>query len=582
MSSARNKFSVLALSFVFSTVLLVSGALALKQSLTTPEADVATGQSAKILWALFSDKTFNTSLEISAENEGTKYLSFPRSLQLPAGGAAYVEVTISIPHDYSGPSDFVPRMRARETVLYQGGIFFVDEEFKDIFVRVHFVKLENDTETTTTSTPTTQNATTGTDENQTTTQTTTRNQPTTTQQVSPTNVTQITNVTTTTVVPTPEETVEEEEREEARRELTRLNKFAERIEKLKERVRTEKISPSNFHNFTLRKGDLKKIEVGLRRNLTNVEIVVDTLAISREEIRVTSRGEIVTTQVLEETTPAGVVATSAEIVPIESVPAEERDVIIDIAGVRLPDIEKRVIREEVVEETPRGEVVRRITKHKAYKYLEINLENAQIADVEKTTIEFSVEKSWLRNNNVADPALVRLNRFVSDWVELPTQLVGEDATSYQYSAETEGFSFFVITAAITADITTPISIEIPQIEEQVSEEEDFVGDLLGTTRPQPILIVNISWILAVVAIGIVILIKYNDIKRAFSKIHAKEDRAKELENERNRYKKMKEETTKRFYKRIISEEEFKSLIKDYDNRLIQIETELAELKGKKK
>ena len=361
-----------------------------------------------------------------------------------------------------------------------------------------------------------------------------------------------------------------------------VRKSAREIRELRDEARTRKAGSSDKHEFDFSRGNLDRLEVEFSGNVENVSAVVNTLAISKvRKVQDVYRGEI--DQVVDETSDDGTVNTPSEIVAPESVPAIERDIEIDVGGGnRLPDIESRVI-EEVRPVDKSGSVVRTITKKKAYKYLRIDLQGASASSVERALIGFDVPKSWVGQNG-GDVSKVRLNRYVDgNWVELSTDLVGEDASNYKFVAESPGFSFFVITAAITADITTPIKIEVPEQQAAAAQQkDDFVGDLLGTTQPQSILTINISWLLAVVVLGMVVLFKFNDIKRAMGFMHAKQDRVRELEEQKTKYERMKEETTKRFYKRIISEDEFKNLVMEYDKQLISIETEMAQLKDGKK
>ena len=224
--------------------------------------------------------------------------------------------------------------------------------------------------------------------------------------------------------------------------------------------------------------------------------------------------------------------------------------------------------------------VRRITNKKAYKYLEMEVAGAEA--VERAGISFEVERSWFESVN-ARPSDVILNRLVDgEWTELPTVFEGEDGGSYRFSAESGGFSFFVITAAITADIATPIRIELQETGASGQQEGDVVGDLLGTTQPENVATVTFSWLAVVVIIlGVIIAVKYKAIRQALFKGDLKAERTKFLEGEIDKFNKMKQETTKKYYKRVIPEDEFKSLVKEYDDNIIRLEAELGQLKGKK-
>ncbi|RNI15800.1 PGF-pre-PGF domain-containing protein [Methanohalophilus sp. RSK] len=103
--------------------------------------------------------------------------------------------------------------------------------------------------------------------------------------------------------------------------------------------------------------------------------------------------------------------------------------------------------------------------------------------IEDATISFSVNKTWLDENDV-DTSSIRLMRYTTEWTELPTTMTGEDLTiiskgdmesgwtelpttmtgedgdKVYYTANTEGFSSFAIVADTSAtQETKPIEIE---------------------------------------------------------------------------------------------------------------------------
>ncbi|KKG10896.1 PGF-pre-PGF domain-containing protein [Methanosarcina sp. 2.H.A.1B.4] len=72
-------------------------------------------------------------------------------------------------------------------------------------------------------------------------------------------------------------------------------------------------------------------------------------------------------------------------------------------------------------------------------------------DIENKLIGFKVKKSWLQENNIdtASVALYRYDDENKDWVKLPVNLVDEDKQVLHFTAETPGFSSFVITGEKT-------------------------------------------------------------------------------------------------------------------------------------
>lgn len=81
-----------------------------------------------------------------------------------------------------------------------------------------------------------------------------------------------------------------------------------------------------------------------------------------------------------------------------------------------------------------------------YKYLDITT-NIPKDNIEKVTIKFKVEKSWLTTNNI-DPSSISLQRYVNDqWVKLPTTIIDEDDTYIYFETESPGLSVFAIIGA---------------------------------------------------------------------------------------------------------------------------------------
>jgi PGF-pre-PGF domain-containing protein len=75
-----------------------------------------------------------------------------------------------------------------------------------------------------------------------------------------------------------------------------------------------------------------------------------------------------------------------------------------------------------------------------YAYVDItdNMEN-----IEAVTIRFKVLKQWISAKNI-DLAKVRLLQLDEQWKELPTSMISEDDEYVYFSANTTGFSIFVL------------------------------------------------------------------------------------------------------------------------------------------
>jgi PGF-pre-PGF domain-containing protein len=83
-----------------------------------------------------------------------------------------------------------------------------------------------------------------------------------------------------------------------------------------------------------------------------------------------------------------------------------------------------------------------------YKNLNIwvgNLGWANSRNIANPTINFKVQKSWIKENNM-DKSTIRLNRYCDgNWNPLATIRIGDDADYLYFEAETPGFSPFAIT-----------------------------------------------------------------------------------------------------------------------------------------
>jgi PGF-pre-PGF domain-containing protein len=102
----------------------------------------------------------------------------------------------------------------------------------------------------------------------------------------------------------------------------------------------------------------------------------------------------------------------------------------------------------------------------SYQFLEIVAANMGSNVVSGITIDFSVPKTWLSDNNVNQED-VRLYRYVNNaWVELSTTLTGSDSDNALYQATTPGFSYFAIGGRVTKEETVPE----PVVEETAKEE----------------------------------------------------------------------------------------------------------------
>jgi len=79
-----------------------------------------------------------------------------------------------------------------------------------------------------------------------------------------------------------------------------------------------------------------------------------------------------------------------------------------------------------------------------YAYLNIVAEHIIDAYIDRVTITFKVEKSWIREHEI-DETTITLKRYAAgEWTSLPTEKVDEDDTYVYFSAVSPGLSVFAI------------------------------------------------------------------------------------------------------------------------------------------
>ena len=82
---------------------------------------------------------------------------------------------------------------------------------------------------------------------------------------------------------------------------------------------------------------------------------------------------------------------------------------------------------------------------KVFQYLQINEENLG-SNLDKATVQFRVEKSWLNQNSLSkeEISVFRFNENSRNWDKLTTTNSGSDEEYEYYDVELEGFSYFAI------------------------------------------------------------------------------------------------------------------------------------------
>ena len=140
---------------------------------------------------------------------------------------------------------------------------------------------------------------------------------------------------------------------------------------------------------------------------------------------------------------------------------------------------------------------------KVFNYFQVTPTNIADADINKATIKFHVDNSWLAQNNI-DPANVRLYRYsAGSWNALPTTKASEDTLRTHYNAETPGFSVFAI-----AGETISAQEEQPAGDEGAKQEAVTGGG--GPAGGSKTLVVVVI-VLVLVAVAYVLLNKKSSI-----------------------------------------------------------------------
>lgn len=127
---------------------------------------------------------------------------------------------------------------------------------------------------------------------------------------------------------------------------------------------------------------------------------------------------------------------------------------------------------------------------KVFKYIEVKLSSNK-DKIKQSNLKFKVEKTWLTNNNL-DKNFVRLYRQTTQWDELDTKIISEDATYIYYESITPGFSYFKISViskpqTITGNTvkeTTPIT---PSNTNSNTQNNNPSSDTIPNNNPTDIL-----------------------------------------------------------------------------------------------
>jgi len=113
--------------------------------------------------------------------------------------------------------------------------------------------------------------------------------------------------------------------------------------------------------------------------------------------------------------------------------------------------------------------------NKEYKKVEISTgPSLKEGSFEKAAVKFKVEKTWLAENKLEKGAVAMYRYAEGKWNELKTTIGEDDGTYVHYTAETPGFSYFVIgerTGAAVAEPEAEAAGEEAAPSEEVAEGE---------------------------------------------------------------------------------------------------------------
>ena len=96
------------------TLLYANSVFGLLQVAGPLNVTIGIGQSADFKWNILPDKGKAANVTISADGNGSQYLSFPGFLELPEGKATTVPIKVTIPSNYSESDVLHPKLRATE------------------------------------------------------------------------------------------------------------------------------------------------------------------------------------------------------------------------------------------------------------------------------------------------------------------------------------------------------------------------------------------------------------------------------------------------------------------------------------
>jgi PGF-pre-PGF domain-containing protein len=146
-----------------------------------------------------------------------------------------------------------------------------------------------------------------------------------------------------------------------------------------------------------------------------------------------------------------------------------------------------------------------------YSFFEITTDNVE--ELSRAFIEFHIPISWITDNKLDRDSVVLWRLVDNEWQALETSYVNQDATYYNYAAETPGFSFFAINAERAEEEVVVQQVveqddELQTVKETSEIEESLEGieQVTGESEEESRLLLFIIAGMAVVIIGLVLFL----------------------------------------------------------------------------
>jgi PGF-pre-PGF domain-containing protein len=121
------------------------------------------------------------------------------------------------------------------------------------------------------------------------------------------------------------------------------------------------------------------------------------------------------------------------------------------------------------------------------QYVQINVYRASEDEIGSGEIEFTVSKAWLESLGLTPADVVIYRYHDGEWVSLPVEQTGEDASSFTFSATTPGFSVFAIGALAGVETHSAAGADVTPIETVATADPPATAETLpAETQKSPV------------------------------------------------------------------------------------------------